>query len=250
MKDFIEISKDVLAIDLSIYLKDKKALILSDFHIGLEEALQKQGFLIPRFQLKSVIEHLNSIFNVLEKNKFKVETIIINGDLKHEFGTISEQEWKDTLKIIDLLKEKTEKIVLIKGNHDTILGPIALKKNIELIENLVLNETLITHGDEIPKQARSNKIKRIIIGHEHPAISLRDGLRVEKFKAFLIGKWKKKELIVMPSFCFVTEGTDVLKEELLSPFLKDVDIKKFKVIISDKGLYSFGTIGKILSVIE
>ena len=250
MSKKIEISRNVFAINLSIYLREHKTLILSDFHIGLEEALQKQGFLIPRFQLKNIVNNLNEIFEILKNNKFDVERIVINGDLKHEFGTISDQEWRDTLKIIDFLKEKSQEIVLIKGNHDTILGPIASKKNISLVENLILDSNLITHGDRIPEEAKGNKIKRVIIGHEHPTISLREGIRVEKFKAFLVGKWKKKELIAMPSFCFVTEGTDILREELLSPFLKENDIKKFKVIIYEDELYNFGTIEKILNVID
>ena len=33
----------------------------------------------------------------------KPEQVIINGDLKHEFGTISDQEWRDVLKIFDLI---------------------------------------------------------------------------------------------------------------------------------------------------
>ncbi|MGB9748786.1 MAG: metallophosphoesterase [Candidatus Woesearchaeota archaeon] len=250
MSEAIEISRNAFAVKLSIYLKEHKTLILSDFHIGLEEALQKQGFLIPRFQLKSIIDNLNKTFEILEKKKLEVERIIINGDLKHEFGTISEQEWKDTLKVIDFLKEKTKDLVLIKGNHDTILGPIASKKSISLVEYLILNDTLIAHGDKIIREANSSKISRIIIGHEHPAISLRDGLRVEKFKTFLIGKWNKKELIVMPSFCFVTEGTDILREELLSPFLREANIKKFRVVISEKELYNFGTVEKILDATD
>jgi len=55
----------------------------------------------------------------------------------------------------------------------------------------------------------------------------------------LKGKWQGKTLVVMPSFNLVTEGTDVLKEELLSPFLAQ-DLSKFEVfVISDK-VYYFG----------
>jgi len=31
----------------------------------------------------------------------KPEIVIINGDLKHEFGRISRQEWNDVVKIIE-----------------------------------------------------------------------------------------------------------------------------------------------------
>ncbi len=47
----------------------------------------------------------------------------------------------------------------------------------------------------------------------------------------------------MPSFNFVTEGTDVLQEKLLSPFIKNIyDFKAY--VIGDK-VYDFGRIGKL-----
>jgi uncharacterized protein len=81
-------------------------------------------------------------------------------------------------------------------------------------------------------------VSTIIIGHEHPAVTIKDGPRTELFKAFLIGKWKGKDLIVMPSFNLITEGTDVLKEEVLSPFLNNLD--NFKAIVVSDKLYKFG----------
>ena len=81
--------------------------------------------------------------------------------------------------------------------------------------------------------------KTIIIGHEHPAIVLKEGPRKEKYKCFIKGKFKRKNLIVMPSFNLVTEGTDVLLETRLSPFLQR-DISSFECwIVADK-VYYFG----------
>ena len=82
-------------------------------------------------------------------------------------------------------------------------------------------------------------VSTIIIGHEHPAVSIKDGPRTETFKAFLVGKWKKYNLIAQPSFNLVTEGTDVLKQQVLSPFLKN-NLKNFNVIIVGDKLYEFG----------
>jgi metallophosphoesterase superfamily enzyme len=73
-------------------------------------------------------------------------------------------------------------------------------------------------------------IKTIIIGHEHPAVSIHEGVRTELFKCFLKGKFKGRILIVQPSFNLVTEGTDVLKEELLSPFLQQ-ELSDFECFI-------------------
>ena len=115
-------------VDLAVYTN--RTLIVSDFHIGYEEALNKQGILMPRFQFKEVIERLESIFKKLKGKK--IDRIVILGDLKHEFGTISEQEWRHTLRLLDYLGLHCREIVLIKGNHDTILGPIARKRNVKV----------------------------------------------------------------------------------------------------------------------
>jgi putative SbcD/Mre11-related phosphoesterase len=115
----------------------------------------------------------------------------------------------------------------------------SLKKIKIINENKPKNKILVMHGDKLPNKELLKNTKTIIIGHEHPAVSVREGPREELFKAFLVGKWKGKNLVVQPSFNLVTEGNDVLKEEVLSPLLKG-NLKNFNaVIVSDK-LYGFG----------
>ena len=97
------------------------------------------------------------------------------------------------------------------------------------------------HGDKIPNKELLKDVSTVIIGHEHPAVSIKEGPRAELFKAFLIGKWKDKRIIVLPSFNLVVEGTDVLKERSLSPFLKG-GLGKFNVVVVGDKLYEFGKI--------
>jgi putative SbcD/Mre11-related phosphoesterase len=227
----MEIVKGISIVDLGLYLSDLDTLVFGDFHIGYEEMLNKKGVLVPRFHTKDIILRLEGIFKKVKK----VKRIIVNGDLKHEFGIISEQEWRDSLKLLDYLSQHCEELVLVRGNHDKILGPIAKKRDLKIVEHLVLDDVLICHGDKIVKV----KVKTIIIGHEHPAVSIREGARVEKFKCFLQGNFERKKLIVMPSFNLLGEGTDVLKERVLSPYLKR-KLSNFEVyVVSDK-IYDFG----------
>ena len=227
----MHLSKSLEIIDLGLFVK-KKVLVFADFHIGFEESLNKQGVMVPRFQFKDVIERLEKIMK-----KIKPETIVINGDLKHEFGTISDQEWRETLNLADFLTKHCKKLVLTKGNHDKILGPIAKKRNIDVVDKFEIDDILIMHGDRIPKDI--SKYKTIIIGHEHPAVLIHEGKRAEKFKCFLVGKYKGKNLIVQPSFNLVTEGTDVLMDETLSPFLKQ-KLGNFDVYVVGDYIYEFG----------
>ena len=84
----MKILDNVYVYDLGLYLKKEKVLILSDLQLGYEEHLNKQGILVPRFQLEDIKKTLEKLLKKLKPNK-----VIINGDLKHEFGKISDYEW-------------------------------------------------------------------------------------------------------------------------------------------------------------
>ena len=237
----MDISENVEIIGLSLYFKDLKVLVLGDVHLGYEEDLNKQGVLIPRHHLKDVTKNANDVFNRLKTKENKLKTIVINGDLKHEFGRISNQEWRDVLRFLDLLSENCERIVLVKGNHDIFLGPIAKKRNVKLADNYFEAGVFICHGHQIPSTTEYKNSELVVIGNEHPAISIKDGVRTETFKCFLKGKFRGKNMIVMPSFNPITIGTDVLKEKFISPFLK-TDVSDFEVfVVADKEYY-FGKV--------
>jgi uncharacterized protein len=221
--------------DLALYVPKKSLLIIGDLHIGYEESLNKQGVLVPRFAFKDLLLRLEK---VLDK---KYDTIVVNGDIKHEFGQISSQEWRETLKILDLLLSHTRKVILVKGNHDTIIGPIANKRNVKIVNSYKAGDIFILHGDnlvDIPKEA-----KTIIIGHEHPGIMLQEPGRKEAYKCFLKGTYKRKNMIVMPSYNPVVYGSDVLTEKQFSPFMTNKD--DFEVFVVEDKVYNFGKISRI-----
>ncbi len=243
----MQITPNIIINGLTLYLKKQNTLILSDIHLGYEEALSKKGTLLPRFMLKDIIMRLEKTIQELPQ---KPEKIIITGDLKHEFGEINEQEWREILRLIDFLAKYTREIIVIKGNHDKFLSPITKKRNIILQDSVQLDDYFILHGDEIPLIPKQTKT--IIIGHEHCAIALRQKRRVERYKCFIQGeiKIKKKEynLIAMPSLNTITEGTDILQEKLLSPFLEQ-DLNHFLVfIVSGKNydeVFEFGRVKQL-----
>lgn len=231
---------NVQIIGLGLYLDS--TLVISDLHIGYEEFLNKQGILVPRLQFEEMSKKIVSILKLLEKKAIK--RIIVNGDLKHEFGTISEQEWRNTLNFLDLLLKHAKEVVLIKGNHDTIIGPIAKKRNVQVVNHFMIPKKqkkciLIIHGDKIPGKGLLGNCSAVIIGHEHPAISIKEGSKVESYKCFLKGKYKGKTLIVQPSFNTLIDGTDVLREKTLSPLLRQ-RLDKFDVYAVEDKAYKFG----------
>jgi len=232
-----EVADGAKIFGLTLFLEGEKTLVFSDAHLGYEEYLNKQGIMVPKFQYNGVAAQVRE---ALEETK--PEKVVVDGDLKHEFGRISEQEWKEVLKFLDLLEG--HEVVLVKGNHDNVLGPIAGRKNVTVTDEYKAGKFLIIHGNRIPDKKSLEGVETIVIGHEHPAVGLREEGRVEKMKCFLVGEWRGKRLIVLPSLNQVTEGTDLLKEKPLSPLLDDVgDFKAY--CIEDGEVLYFGRISEL-----
>jgi len=227
----MKLTQEIEAVDLALKYKDY--LIIADLHLGLEEALNKQGILIPKFQFQEILEKLEKIIK-----EVKPKAIIINGDLKHEFGLISEQEWSQVFKLLEFLTKKS-KVILIKGNHDTILEPIAKKFNIKILEKLEIDNITVLHGNKI----LPIKTKILIIAHEHPAISISNKIRSELYKCFLKGSYKNKTLIVQPSFNLVNIGSNILKEKILSPYINNIE--NFEAFVVSDKIYDFGKISTL-----
>lgn len=228
----MEISKGIQVVGTALFLMKEKTLVINDLHLGYEEALHRKGIFVPRFQLQEIFRQLEGILQ-----RTRPALIIINGDLKHEFGRVLRQEWKEVLQFLDFCLEKIGKVIIIQGNHDPIIQSIASQRGIQVVNQYAFGKTLIVHGDKLIETTA----KRIIIGHEHPAITIREGSKWEKYKCFLKGKWKGKELIAVPSFNPLLEGTDVLKEEVLSPFLKNIQNFEVFVVSKEEVLY-FGKV--------
>tara|TARA_Y100000310_G_scaffold13087_1_gene13432 strand:- start:18680 stop:19375 length:696 start_codon:yes stop_codon:yes gene_type:complete len=231
----MEIHENIEIIDLALKYGD--ILILGDLQLGQEEYLNRGGVLVPRFQTEDILNRIKYILD----NCDGVKKIVFNGDIKHEFGRISSQEWNSITKLIEELVDKYE-IVIVKGNHDVLLEPVLkkYKSKIKLVNSYVVNDIMICHGDKLMPIPS----KVVIIGHEHPAVSFPEKPR-EKYKCFLKGKWKKNILIVMPSFSMLTIGTDVTNEKFLSPYLKE-GVKDFEVYAVEDKVYHFGKIKNLL----
>lgn len=189
-------------IGLGLWIKKLKLLVLADFHLGYEEYLIGKGVILPKDNLKWIIKQLKDIF----KKVGKVNTTIINGDLKHEFSAISKQEWKECFALLGFLKENCQHIILVKGNHDTIVKPILNKFAVKITDCLKIGDMLVVHGHNL-KHLSLKGIKILITAHEHPAFEICDGLKKEKYKAYYIGSYKGKTLIMQPSFNMLSIGS-------------------------------------------
>ena len=240
-------------------LINNEILVIGDIHIGYEEYISEKNAL-PMIQYKEIVEKLDDIFNFLKKEGIKIKKIILLGDLKHEFGEISASEWRDTIKLLDYLDNKLSKdngrknqIILIKGNHDNILGPIAKKRNVKLKKYYKILGICFLHGNK-EYRGYDEKTDILVIGHLHPSITLSDNYKKEKYKCFLKGSWKRKLVYIMPSFSPISIGyglEDLNNKRNRDGFLiiNEKKLKDFEVVIynnKDKKEYNFGKLKKLI----
>lgn len=227
----------------ALWIEDLRTVVVSDFHLGLEALMTTEGLYFPKFQLKEMKQDLQEILS-----NYKPERLIINGDIKHEFSKATWKERQEVQNLIDFLSQKVKAINLVKGNHDNYLIYVVQDyDNLTLKEKFSFKDILFVHGhqEEIPHS------KYVILGHEHPALALKDKAGAkEKIRCFLYGEVNNKKLIVMPAFSKLAEGSPVNQipsQELLSPWLKKVGVEDMKAVGVSKegGLFEFPEIRKI-----
>jgi uncharacterized protein len=232
--------------------KNERVLVVGDLHIGYEEALEQNGIFIGRNSFNEMIREFDDVFDEVDKKFGKVGKIVLLGDVKHVFGRPERQEWDDVLKLFDYFLEKIGKggeIIVVKGNHDNYLANIAGKKSVKVFDTFIWEGVGFIHGHKKNEGVLNEEIKIIFLGHFHPAITLKDGAKEERYKCFLDGKWNGKRVIVVPSFSNYSEGGDV-RDIGVDRGMKDewgFDLKKFDVkVVSERlKVLDFGKLGKM-----
>lgn len=229
-----------------LYHPELDLIVLSDLHLGLEGSMTSEGSYIPKFQLNDVLQDIENA-----QEETGATRILVNGDLKNEFRKSYYSEKKEVGKFISEMKTLFDEVILVKGNHDTFIEETVEEYGLELQENFSENGILFTHGHKDVDDV--SDFGKIVIGHEHPALSLKDEIGVvEKVDCIIYGETDSgTDLIVLPAFSSISNGTrinETPQSQLLSPVLKNhIDVKKMKAVAVSReaGLFDFPEIGKI-----
>ncbi|VVB83021.1 3',5'-cyclic adenosine monophosphate phosphodiesterase CpdA [uncultured archaeon] len=207
-------TKKYIFLGKTIFFPEQGILAVGDLHLGYEYKMQQSGVLVPEAQVEEIKTELKEIFEEIKEKGFKLKKMVFIGDIKHSFS----YEWKEKnyfREILTFLKNYIDdkNIILIKGNHDTIDYSFSDR----LKDYFIDGEIAFSHGHEAFPEIFDKKIKTIVIGHLHPSIILSDkqNIKREKYKCFLVGKFRKKEIIILPSFLATIEGTTInsIKDE-------------------------------------
>lgn len=198
-------------------------LLVADLHIGIENSLGlKRGV-----NTDLIMRNLEML-----QSKYRTDSLVIIGDLKHTFSLRD----RDLIRIfMKRVKEMFSEIILIQGNHDT--GIDMLMKDVRVEKSLEYRGYKIVHGHEEIDMGGF-----IIMGHEHPVVDLSNGFRSSRYICFL----EFEDVLVLPAFNNVSPGNDVLSSKFSSDILNSRNRWNAIVYVSD-GLEVFrlGRLGDV-----
>ncbi|MCA1813687.1 MAG: metallophosphoesterase [Halobacteriales archaeon] len=219
---------------------DDSVLVVSDLHLGLEAVLHMQGVGVPKWQRGVMVPRLDALLR-----HYNPERVVVNGDFKHNFSRNLGQEWREAAQVLRMLREQAA-VTLVKGNHDNYIESMAQSAGVPVQPRVELERFTLVHGHE-----EVDSDRRIVVGHEHPAIMLRDevGARV-RMPCFLVGP----EVIALPAFSPLSSGTDVTstvtgRGEHFTPVFEGVDADSLRVFAVGEGeVLDFRTLGELRSI--
>ena len=178
---------------LALFHEVENWLAVADLHFGFELSQRIAGNLFPLWGMQSIETRLCELLHDHQPSK-----LILVGDLVHDKNGA-----REFFSLITRLREKSE-VILIGGNHDVAIN--RRRSNPEysrfhLVDSFSTERFEFHHGDCDRKP--NGRIQ--IIGHFHPAATLRDGAGLRlKFPALV----QETNCWILPAFSPWAAGTE------------------------------------------
>lgn len=244
---------DIVGASPALYLRRYRALIIADIHIGYEDELASKGVFIPRFQLKRAIELVDGLLSELA-----VDELVIAGDLKHSFNGLSPLERRELVNFLEYVTPKVKEVIVVRGNHDNYLPILKRRLDFRLEEFLMIGEYLVVHGHKRLPKDTGYEWSYLVLGHEHPSITLRDSVgRLGKFHCFLVGELKSsgKTFITLPATGAYQTGSRITlnPDTFISPILRDealIQGIRPVIIDDDVGVFELPSLSELAEYIS
>ena len=205
----------------ALYFQNEQILAIADLHLGYAWTHRAYGQLMPLAK-DDALARFESLLN-----DYQPKQVILLGDIVHRARPVP--ALLDELRaLFDLVQDHAE-LILLAGNHDRQLQKLlkTLDRTEALHTEYTSSQNVFLHGDRPATQPGA----RYIIGHEHPAISLGDGVATSrKFPCFLISE----SVITLPSFSSWSAHTPLNAYEFMSPIARNAKFKTAIAILGDR----------------
>ena len=189
------------------YLEREKILAVADLHLGYAWAHRYHGQLLPVHPPGALLARLSDLCSY-----YQPKHLAILGDIVHEAAPVAEIS-NEVKALFSGLRELCG-LKLILGNHDRKLRTLTRgMSQLEFAARFHVGKFVLVHGNnpmEIPPG------KTVLMGHEHPAISLGDGIKSAKFPCFLVGP----RVVLLPAFSQWAAGSDFRAYKFMSPLAR------------------------------
>ena len=192
----------------AIWFEEFSMLAVADLHIGYNWAHRHGGQMLPLHQADDTVARLMNLCEF-----YKPAQLLLLGDIVHRALPLPQIEL-ELQRLLTELQGSTEsrptmavfksvgrdsvepmRLHLILGNHDRFLEKLV---SAPLQTEYVRGGYVFVHGHQINERA-----ERVVMGHEHPAISVGDGVATSvKCPCFLISR----TTIVLPAFSLWAAG--------------------------------------------
>ena len=210
---------------------EEPALVVADYHAGLEQSLRRDGVEL-RDRADARREHLLDLVEQTEATR-----VVVLGDLVTSIGEPAGDEHAELDALFDALSVP---VTVVKGNHDgEIESALSTFEDVTVTpaQGDRLAQVGFAHGHTWPAPAVV-EASTVCVAHEHPMVRLEDevgGARTER--VWLRGRLNPDpfeahlgrdlavdgELVMFPAFNGLTGGTwvNAHEQEFLAPFLPE-----------------------------
>ena len=210
----------------------ERVLAIADLHLGYAWAHRLRGQLMPITPANDTLARLQEL-----QRDYEPREIIVLGDIVHRALALDVLE-EEIRALFDTLSPRSQ-LVFLAGNHDRDLQkmldqwllPVRLAPSREVGEHLLVHGDATFSADTAGQPAQKTHGARIMMGHEHPAISIGDGVTTsQKCPCFLVSE----SVIVLPAFSRWAAGTNIQAYPFMSTIAQRANFKCAIAILGDK----------------
>lgn len=222
-------------------------LVVADVHAGYVNTLRQRGFALPAVDDGALHDRVRRLVRALSPSR-----IVIAGDLVHGAAAATSRtgDTADLDALIECFGGRP--IDVVPGNHDAPVIAELAARGLRASREVRIGGDLVRHGDEptevlarVREGARRSHA-RLILGHFHPALSVRGGPGVRtRLHAFA---WCDG-LIALPALSPFARGADLLREDYAAALCAVAPAEELETaVVVGAEVIRTGTLAKVRGV--